>query len=245
MLSKNDVKEKLSNVIEGPFGAGPGPIMWKEFWDGNAWWKFATEWYVDTAVFDIKPCLVATTANLTATYSNGSSGIGATLTNAGTQAVFSVDGVTPALNSRILVKDQTNQIQNGVYALTNVGSASTNWVLTRTSDYDLNYRVLKGGMVGVASGTVNGASVWMQTGTITDIGTDNIVYVLISKSGSVQIVQGTANQINVSTVSGTATVSLVSNPVIPGNASITIPVGSTAQRPSTPTVGMERFNNGT
>lgn len=48
--------------------------------------------YVDTVAqgLDIKDAVrVGTTANLTATYSNGSSGVGATLTNSSTQAAFS------------------------------------------------------------------------------------------------------------------------------------------------------------
>jgi hypothetical protein len=40
------------------------------------------------------------------------------------------------LNSRVLVYNQTNQVQNGVYTLTTVGSGSTNWVLTRATDAD-------------------------------------------------------------------------------------------------------------
>jgi len=78
----------------------------------------------------------ATTANLNATYSNGTSGVGATLTNAGTQAAFTTDGVSPAINARILVKSQTNTFENGIYTLTTVGTVSTNWVLTRATDFD-------------------------------------------------------------------------------------------------------------
>jgi hypothetical protein len=34
------------------------------------------------------------------------------------------------------VVGQTNTIQNGLYTVTNVGSVSSNWVLTRATDYD-------------------------------------------------------------------------------------------------------------
>lgn len=74
---------------------------------------------------------VATTASLTSTYNNGSSGVGATLTNSGTQAALKIDGVTLSAGNRVLVKNQTNEAQNGVYTVTTVGSVSTNWVLTR------------------------------------------------------------------------------------------------------------------
>jgi hypothetical protein len=72
----------------------------------------------------------ATTATLTVTYANGTAGVGATLTNAGAQAAFAVDGVTPSVGDRVLVKDQSTTFQNGIYTLTTAGSGATNWVLT-------------------------------------------------------------------------------------------------------------------
>lgn len=58
-------------------------------------------------------------------------------------------------------------------------------------------------------------------------------------------ITGTANQITVSNgdgVSGNPSISLVNNPTIPGTGSITIPVGTTAQRPSG-TAGEIRYNS--
>ena len=77
-----------------------------------------------------------TVGNLTATYNNGASGVGATLTNAGTQAALTVDGVLMTVGKRVLVYNQTAQAENGVYTVTTVGTASTNWVLTRATDAD-------------------------------------------------------------------------------------------------------------
>jgi len=74
--------------------------------------------------------------NLNATYNNGSSGVGATLTNAGTQAALVIDGVTLSVNDRVLIYNQTNAYENGIYTVTNTGSASTNWVMTRATDAD-------------------------------------------------------------------------------------------------------------
>lgn len=73
----------------------------------------------------------ATLSNLSATYNNGSLGVGATLTNNSTQSAIKIDGVTLSAGQRLLVKDQTNQAQNGIYTVTSTGSISTNWVLTR------------------------------------------------------------------------------------------------------------------
>jgi hypothetical protein len=77
-----------------------------------------------------------TAGNLTATYNNGASGVGATLTNAGTQVALTIDGVLMTVNKRVLIYNQTNQAENGVYTVTTVGDGSTNWVLTRSTDAD-------------------------------------------------------------------------------------------------------------
>lgn len=83
-----------------------------------------------------QPVRVESPVNLTATYNNGTAGVGATLTNSGTQAALVIDGITMVVADRVLVYQQTNQTQNGVYVVTSVGSGSTNWVLTRSDDTD-------------------------------------------------------------------------------------------------------------
>lgn len=62
------------------------------------------------------------------------SGIGATLTNAGTQAALNVDSIALSVGNRVMVRLQTNGAENGVYVVSTVGSGSTNWVLTRSAD---------------------------------------------------------------------------------------------------------------
>jgi hypothetical protein len=96
--------------------------------------------YVDNAVAAgvhfHEPVRVESPINLNATYNNGTDGVGATLTNAGSQAALVVDGITLNVADRVLVYEQTTQTQNGVYVVTDVGSVSTNWILTRSSDAD-------------------------------------------------------------------------------------------------------------
>jgi hypothetical protein len=103
----------------------------------------ATKQYVDTLVSSgitfhapVKYEVPNTTGNLNATYNNGTAGVGATLTNAGTLAAFTPDGVVASVADRILIYNQTNQFENGVYVVTTVGDGSTPWVLTRASDAD-------------------------------------------------------------------------------------------------------------
>lgn len=62
-----------------------------------------------------------------------------------------------------------------------------------------------------------------------------------SGASPVLSVIGTANQITV-TGSTTATIAIANNPIIPGNASITIPSGTSAQRPGSPASGATRVN---
>jgi hypothetical protein len=101
----------------------------------------------------------ATTATLSAVYSNGASGVGATLTNSGTLAALVVDGSTVAVNDRILVKDQAASAQNGIYTLTTAGSATVAWVLTRATDADSSSE-LGGAVVSVDRGTSNGGKLF-------------------------------------------------------------------------------------
>ena len=75
--------------------------------------------------------------NLNAVYNNGSSGVGATLTNNGTLAAFAYGGISDwAPGERVLIYNQTTATQNGVYTITTVGDGSTAWVLTRATDAD-------------------------------------------------------------------------------------------------------------
>ncbi len=56
---------------------------------------------------------------------------------------------------------------------------------------------------------------------------------------------GTANQITITNgngVGGNPTALIANNPILPGTGSVTIPSGSSTQRPVTPTAGMLRFN---
>ena len=108
--------------------------------DPTASLQAASKQYVDTiaaaGLHYHDPCRVESSSNLTVTYNNGTAGVGATLTNNSTQVALALDGVTLSSSNRVLVKGQTAQAQNGVYTVTNTGSGSTNWVLTRATDAD-------------------------------------------------------------------------------------------------------------
>ena len=98
----------------------------------------ATKQYVDNLTGGINfhaPCHVATTGNLSATYLNGVAGVGATLT-ATSVGALSIDSHVPVLTDRVLVWQQTAGLENGIYVVTDTGSTTTPWILTRATDAD-------------------------------------------------------------------------------------------------------------
>lgn len=126
----------------------------------------------------------ATTAALTATYSNGTAGVGATLTNSGTQAAFVTDGVTPTVGTRILVRNQATASQNGIYTVTDTGSVSTNWVLTRATDFDSAVEIAGGDFTFVDTGSTLANTGWVSATEVTTVGTDPIEFVQFSGAGT-------------------------------------------------------------
>jgi len=145
----------------------------------------ATKSYVDSQAQGITvqgAVYAATVANLTGyTYNNGAAGVGATLT-AGSNAAFVLDGTSPALNARILVKNQSSSVQNGIYVLSQVGDGSNPAILTRASDYDLPSQIQPGDLVIVNAGLVNHETSWLETATVVTIGTDPINFSLFTAS---------------------------------------------------------------
>ncbi len=140
----------------------------------------ANKTYVDSVASGfnfITAVQAATTANLTALYLNGAAGVGATLTNSGTQAAFAVDGYSASINDRILVKDQSTTFQNGIYTVTTVGTGASNWVLTRATDYDQPSEINPGDLVPVVNGTANANTIWLENATVVTIGVDPIIFV--------------------------------------------------------------------
>ena len=164
--------------------------------------QLSTKQYVDTQVATVSnqtfhtQSSYATTADLgTVIYSNGTGGVNATITNNGAQAALTIDGYTFTASdvtnaTRVLVKDQSSGLQNGIYVVTNEGSISTNWQLTRASDFNTigtgpNY-IETGAATFVTNGTTNGSTSWVMTtsGTII-VGTTVLTWAQTSASGNI------------------------------------------------------------
>jgi len=159
-----------------------------------------TKAYVDSVkqALDIKDSVrVATTADLSATYNNGTGGVGATLT-ADSNGAISVDGVSPTSDDRILVKNQTTGTENGIYKVTTVGDVSNPFVLTRTTDADSSAEVTGGMFTFVEEGTTNADNGFVLTdvtGSAT-LGTDTLTFTQFSGAGQITAGDGLASSGN-------------------------------------------------
>jgi hypothetical protein len=111
-------------------------------------------------------CRLATTAALPAnTYNNGAFGVGATLT-ANANGALSVDGTLTVAGNRILVKNEAAGANNGVYTVTQVGTAGTPYILTRATDFDTPgtgvNQIDAGDFFLITAGTANTNTSWVQ-----------------------------------------------------------------------------------
>ena len=150
--------------------------------------SLANKAYVDQVAqgLDTKPsCRLGTTANLSATYSNGTAGVGATLT-ASSNGALSLDGSTPSVADRILVKNQTSASENGIYTVTTVGDGSTAFVLTRATPEDQPSELSGGAFVFVEEGSLNANNgyVFTHTGAPT-FGTTDLDVAQFSGAGQI------------------------------------------------------------
>jgi hypothetical protein len=129
----------------------------------------ATKAYVDAVAEGLKPkaaVRVATTAagTLASDFENGDT----------------VDGVTLATGDRLLIKDQAAQAENGIYVVQASGAP------VRASDFDSLSPIdeINGAMVAVQEGTANAGKLFVQTGEVTAIGTDPIVFIFFNSVSS-------------------------------------------------------------
>lgn len=128
----------------------------------------AVKSYVDAiaggGVYWKEPVRIASTANIN---------LSSALVNGAT-----IDGVTIATGDRVLVKDQSTASQNGIYDVVASGEAS------RSSDCD-TAEELNGAAVFVKEGTAAADQGYIQTATISTIGSDTVTWVQFTGLGQI------------------------------------------------------------
>ncbi len=142
----------------------------------------ATKGYVDGVVegLDAKEMVrVATTADLSMNFSSGQLTLSA--------SSLSVDGISLALNDRILVKDQSSAEENGIYVVSNIGSVQ---VLLERADDASTVDELRRAYVFVFEGTANAGKGFVQNDLTSGetLNTDGVGFTqFTSQPGSVAI----------------------------------------------------------
>jgi hypothetical protein len=174
-------------------------------------------------------CRYATTTNLAVAVS----GDFLTLT-ASANGILSVDGYTPNVGDRILVMSQTAQAQNGIYTVSVVGTASTKFVLVRSSDFNTmgngtTGNISSGAFMYVSEGTTYAKTGWVVSSidsTLSTLGTSSIVFAQFSGAGT--YVQGTNIVISGTTINLSTTLTGLSSVTTTSLITTNFKFGSTA-----------------
>jgi len=120
--------------------------------------------------------------NLSGVYSNGpgNNGIGATYIIA---SGVSLDGIDLQLNFRVILPDQVNSYENGIYDVTAIGATDT--ILTRSKDFQCPEQIKPGYYVFVSNGDVYNGSAYVVKQVISKVGIDPITFSTLVESTSV------------------------------------------------------------
>jgi len=141
-----------------------------------------TKSYADSIAggFDPKAsCQYATAAALAAVTASGT-GVGKTLT-ATANGALSVDGASPIVGDRILVKDQVAGADRGIYVVTATGDGSNPFILTRASDFDLDVQVTNGARTFITLGsTLAGTAFALVTADPVTVDTTAMTFTQVS-----------------------------------------------------------------
>jgi hypothetical protein len=184
----SDVNKPVSNAtqtaLDGKLNLSGGTLTGGLTLSGapTADLQAATKAYVDNLATGIsvrEPVVAATVGNLAGTYDNGTAGLGATLTKASNGSIGTIDAQAVTVGDRILLRAQTDPIENGIYTITALGNGSNPWVVTRATDSDNSPSAeLTGGTFCLVTGGstfTNAGFVVTNSGTVV-IGTDDITY---------------------------------------------------------------------
>jgi hypothetical protein len=125
----------------------------------------ANKGYVDGVAqgLDVKASVRLATTGALSAYTFTTTAGGTITSNA--NGALSIDGVTPSVADRILIKNETsgNAPYNGIYVVTTVGDGSNPYVLTRSTDANTSAEVTDGMFTFVEQGTSLASTSWVLT----------------------------------------------------------------------------------
>ena len=101
---------------------------------------------------------------------------------AGNNGAVTIDGVTLNVNDRVLIQDQANGYENGIYEVSATGSASAPAILTRAFDFNASAEMSSGSFTFVQEGSSNAGIAFVQTTVDPIIDVDDIVFTQFSVS---------------------------------------------------------------
>ena len=221
VITKNLMDEIIAGVT-GPTGpTGPaGPAQpYAGSVPSNLAWLAPVAWVYESAVGTIDAY----------TYANGSSGVGATVTqNTPGDGALSIDGGTPSLGDRVLFYDWNGgPTANGIYTVTALGDGSSvPWVLTRATDNDADATLLQYWAVGVV-----GTGVLYFTGSqayVTEVDDTGIfsggvgyghVYLGLAAFGAGPVGYAAVGSQTGATPTGNRAIATAEDAIAPGNSS--------------------------
>jgi hypothetical protein len=165
----------------------------------------ATKSYVDSAVqgLDIKASVRLATAAVLDNWDVNTTNKTLTAPSIG---ATSIDGVSIADGDRILVKNQADGVENGIYVVTTLGDGSTATVLTRASDFNTAALASPGSFTFVEEGTANADTGWvLSTNAPIVLYTTALTFTQFSSAGVVTAGNGltkAGNQLSVNAGDG-------------------------------------------
>lgn len=178
-----------------------------------------------------------------------------------TQSFLTVNSEPSLVNSRALASGTGIGLANNGSTLQinlNGASGSLEWAGTgfvvknsATTVVARNIAVSGNGISIVDGNGISGNPTVSLTGNVlalAGVSANGLLRITTGGIVSATSILGTADQTSVTNgdgVSGSPTVGLASNPVLPGTASATLPIGGTGDRPVSPVNGMVRYNSTT
>ena len=140
-------------------------------------YQVANKAYVDSVAVGLTPkdaCRLATAAVLPACTYDATPGA---LTLTGDAfGLLAIDSVNVVATNRVLIKNQADAKQNGIFTVETIGAADAYYVLKRATDYDATAEIVRGTFTYITAGSTNAGYQFIQTTAAPTLDTNDIVF---------------------------------------------------------------------